>query len=62
MTNEEIKNKIFELEENEFSETIGEEARKAAKALRAVRDEFLKAGLPEDLVDKLLLRSINGAE
>ena len=66
MTNEEIKNKIFELEakleENEFSETIREEARKAAKALRAVRDEFLKAGLPEDLVDKLILRSINGAE
>ena len=66
MTNEEIKNKIFELEakleENEFSETIREEARKAAKALRSVRDEFLKAGLPEDLVDKLILRSINGAE
>ena len=62
MTNEEIKNKIFELEENEFSETIREEARKAAKALRAVRDEFLKAGLPEDLVDKLLLRSINRGE
>ena len=62
MTNEEIKNKIFELEETEMNETIREEARKAAKALRAVRDEFLKAGLPEDLVDKLLLRSINGAE
>ena len=66
MTNEEIKNKILELEakleENEFTETIREEARKAAKAVRAVRDEFLKAGLPEDLVDKLLLRSINGGE
>ena len=66
MTNEEIKNKIFELEakleENEFSETIREEARKAAKAVRAVRDEFLKAGLPEDIVDKLILRSINGGE
>ena len=66
MTNEEIKNKILELEakleENEFSETIREEARKAAKALRAVRDEFLKAGLPEDWVDKLLLKSINGGE
>ena len=62
MTNEEIKNKILELEENEFSETIREEARKAAKALKSVRDEFLKAGLPEELVDKLLLRSINGGE
>ena len=66
MTNEEIKNKIFELEaeleETEMNETIREEARRAAKALRSVRDEFLKAGLPEDLVDKLLLRSINGGE
>ena len=66
MTNEEIKNKILELEakleENEFSETIREEARKAAKAVRDVRDELLKAGLPEDLVDELLLRSINGGE
>ena len=63
MTNEEIKNKIFELEakleENEFTETIREEARRAAKAVRAVRDE---AGLPEDLIDKLLLRSITGGE
>ena len=66
MRSDEIREKIFELEaeleENEFSETIREEARKAAKSLRAVRDEFLKAGLPEDLVDKLLLRSINGGE
>ena len=62
MTNEEIKNKIFELEaeleENEFSETIREEARKAAKALKSVRDEMINAGLPEELVDELLLRSI----
>lgn len=56
MRSDEIREKIFELEENEFSETIREEARKA------VRDEFLKAGLPEDLVDKLLLRSINGGK
>ena len=66
MRSDEIREKIFELEaeleETEMNETIREEARKAAKALRAVRDEFLKAGLPEDLVDKLLLRSINGAE
>ena len=62
MKSEEIREKIFELEaeleENEFAETIREEARKAAKALRAVRDEMIKAGLPEELVDKLLLRSI----
>ena len=66
MRSDEIREKIFELEaeleETEMNETIREEARKAAKALRAVRDEFLKAGLPEDLVDKLLLRSINGGE
>ena len=66
MRSDKIREKIFELEaeleETEMNETIREEARKAAKALRAVRDEFLKAGLPEDLVDKLLLRSINGAE
>ena len=48
----------FELEETEMNETIREEARKASKALKSVRDEFLKAGLPEDLVDKLLLRSL----
>ena len=62
MTNEEIKNKIFELEaeleETEMNETIREEARKAAKALKSVRDEMIKAGLPEELVDELLLRSI----
>ena len=66
MRSDEIREKISELEseleETEMNETIREEARKAAKALRAVRDEFLKAGLPEDLVDKLLLRSINGGE
>lgn len=63
MTNEEIKNKILELEseleENEVNENIREEARKAAKALKVVRDEFLKAGIPEDLIDELLLSSIN---
>ena len=62
MRSDEIREKIFklesELEETEMNETIREEARKAAKALRAVRDEFLKAGLPEELVDELLLRSI----
>ena len=63
MTNEEIKNKILELEseleENEVNENIREEARKAAKALKVVRDEFLKAGIPEELIDELLLSSIN---
>lgn len=63
MTNEEIKNKILELEseleENEVNENIREEARKAAKALKVIRDEFLKAGIPEDLIDELLLSSIN---
>ena len=63
MTNEEIKNKILELEseleENEVNENIRKEARKAAKALKVVRDEFLKAGIPEDLIDELLLSSIN---
>ena len=62
MRSDEIREKIFELEaeleKTEMNETIREEARKTAKALRAVRDEFLKAGLPEDSVDKLLLRSI----
>ena len=66
MRSDEIREKIFELEaeleKTEMNETIREEARKAAEAVRAVRDEFLKAGLPEDLVDKLLLRSINGGE
>ena len=66
MKSEEIREKIFELEseleETEINETIREKARKAAESLKIVRDEFLKAGLPEDLVDKLLLRSINGAE
>ena len=66
MRSDEIREKIFELEaeleKTEMNETIREEARKAAKALRAVRDEYLKAGLPEDLVDKLLLRSIKGGE
>lgn len=63
MTNEEIKNKILELEseleENEVNENIREEARKVAKALKSVRDEMIKAGLPEELVDELLLSSIN---
>ena len=62
MRSEEIREKIFELEaeleETEMNETIREEARKAAEALRAVRDEMIKAGLPEELVDELLLRSI----
>ena len=62
MRSEEIREKIFELEaeleETERNETIREEARKAAESLKRVRDEFLKTGLPEDLVDELLLRSI----
>lgn len=62
MRSDDIRKKIFELEaeleENEFSETTREEARKAAKAVKAVRDEFLKAGLPEKLVDELLLKSV----
>ena len=58
MKSEEIREKIFELEETEMNETIREEARKAAKALKSVRDEMIKAGLPEELVDELLLRSI----
>lgn len=66
MRSDEIREKIFELEaeleKTEMNETIREEAKKAAEALKSVRDEFLKAGLPEDLVDKLLLRSINGGE
>ena len=62
MRSDEIREKIFkleaELEETEMNETIREEARKCAEALRSVRDEMIKAGLPEDLVDELLLRSI----
>ena len=63
MRSEEIREKIFELEaeleKTEMNETIREEARKAAEALKSVRDEMIKAGLPEELVDELLLRSIN---
>ena len=68
MKSKEIREKIFELveelEETEMNETIREEARKAAKALKSVRDEMIKAGLPEKFVDELLLRSItiNGGE
>ena len=36
--------------------------KKAAEALKSIRDEMIKAGLPEELVDELLLRSINGGE
>ena len=57
MKSKEIREKIFELE-SEMNETIREEARKAAKTLKSVRDEMIKAGLPEELVDELLLRSI----
>ena len=58
MRSDEIREKIFELEETEMNETIQEEARKAAEVLKSVRDEMIKAGLPEELVDELLLRSI----
>ena len=62
MRSEEIREKIFELEaeleKTEMNETIREEARKAAEALKSVRDEMIKAGLPEELVDEFLLRSI----
>ena len=62
MKSDEIREKIFELEseleKTEMNETIREEARKAAEALKSVRDEMIKAGLPEELVDELLLRSI----
>lgn len=62
MRSDEIREKIFkleaELEETERNETIREEARKAAEVLKSVRDEMIKAGLPEELVDELLLRSI----
>ena len=63
MRSEEIREKIFELEaeleETEMNETIREEARKAAEALKSIRDEMIKAGLPEEFVDELLLRSIS---
>ncbi len=62
MRSEEIREKIFELEaeleETEMNETILEETRKAAKALKSVRDEMIKVGLPEEFVDELLLRFI----
>ena len=62
MRSDEIREKIFELEaeleKTEMNETIREEARKAAEELKSVRDEMIKAGLPEELVDELLLRSI----
>ena len=62
MRSDEIREKIFELEaeleKTEINETIREEARKAAEALKSIRDEMIKAGLPEELVDELLLRSI----
>lgn len=51
--------KIFKLEETEMNEIIREGARKDAEVLKIVRDEFLKAGLPEEFVDELLLRSIS---
>lgn len=54
--------KIFKLEETEMNEIIREGVRKDAEVLKIVRDEFLKAGLPEEFVDELLLRSINGGE
>ena len=51
--------KIFKM-----NEIIREGVRKDAEVLKIVRDEFLKAGLPEEFVDELLLRSIsiNGGE
>lgn len=56
--------KIFKLDETEMNEIIREGVRKDAEVLKIVRDEFLKAGLPEEFVDELLLRSItiNGGE
>ena len=63
MRSDEIKEKIFELEseleETEMNEIIREGVRKDAEVLKMVRDEFLKAGLPEEFVDELLLRSIS---
>ena len=58
MRSDEIREKIFELEKTEMNETIREETRKAAELLKSVRDEMIKAGLPEELVDEFLLRSI----
>lgn len=59
MKSEEIRKKIFELEaeleKTEMNEIIREEAKKAAETLKSVRDEMIKAGLPEKLVDELLL-------
>ncbi len=54
--------KIFKLEESEVNEIIREGVRKDAEVLKIVRDEFLKAGLPEEFVDELLLRSISTDE
>ena len=51
--------KIFKLEETERNEIIREGVRKDAESLKIIRDEFLKAGLPEEFVDELLLRSIS---
>lgn len=51
--------KIFKLKETETNEIIREGVRKHAELLKIVRDEFLKAGLPEEFVDELLLRSIS---
>ena len=66
MKSKEIREKIFELEseleETEMDEIIREEAKKAAETLKSVRDEMIKAGLPEEFVDELLLRSINANE
>ena len=52
MRSEEIREKIFELEETEMNEIIREGVRKDAEVLKIVRDEFLKAGLPEEFVDE----------
>ena len=68
MKSKEIREKIFELEseleETEMNEIIREEARKAAEALKSVRDEMINTGLPAKLVDELLLIFItmNGGE
>ena len=52
------------IKETEMNEIIREGVRKDAEVLKIVRDEFLKAGLPEEFVNELLLRSIsiNGGE
>lgn len=47
------------IKETEMNEIIREGVRKDAEVLKIVRDEFLKAGLPEEFVDELLLRSIS---